>query len=196
MVAGRESEVCAARGVVHVMTTEQETYLGDGLYVSHDGYQVKLRAPREFGDHEVYLEPPVLAAFVEWLRTTGSTLMEKRCVSCGEPLPARSRGSRRYCSTRCNRRVYYREIAGPRADGLSSRSLMHLRSMLSLYGRALPTPEQVAQIPAEVFNDSRRRNFSRVSRREILAWLEATAFRPGRYLAQRAPLPDRRTHNG
>ena len=47
--------------------TDQETYLGDGLYASHDGYQVKLRAPRDGGDHEVYLEPPVLAAFVEWL---------------------------------------------------------------------------------------------------------------------------------
>lgn len=45
-----------------------ETYLGDGLYVSFDGYQVVLRAPREGGDHYVCLEPPVLATFMQWLK--------------------------------------------------------------------------------------------------------------------------------
>jgi len=44
-----------------------EKYLGDGLYVSFDGYQFKLRAPRENGDHEVYLEPPVLKSFLEYV---------------------------------------------------------------------------------------------------------------------------------
>ncbi len=47
---------------------DKETYLGDGLYASFDGYQIKLRAPREDGDHEVYMEPEVytaLQAFVE-----------------------------------------------------------------------------------------------------------------------------------
>jgi hypothetical protein len=34
-----------------------ETYLYDGLYASFDGFQIKLRAPREEGDHVVYLEP-------------------------------------------------------------------------------------------------------------------------------------------
>jgi hypothetical protein len=38
-------------------------YLGDGLYASFDGYQFCLRAPRDGGDHVVFLEPPVLAAF-------------------------------------------------------------------------------------------------------------------------------------
>ena len=47
---------------------EEETYLGDGLYASFDGYQVKLRAPREFGDHYVCLEPGVIAAFEEYLK--------------------------------------------------------------------------------------------------------------------------------
>jgi hypothetical protein len=32
-----------------------EEYLGDGLYVSFDGQQIKLRAPRDDGDHVVYL---------------------------------------------------------------------------------------------------------------------------------------------
>lgn len=40
-----------------------ETYLGDGLYASFDGYQFVLRAPREGGDHFVALEPTVLAGF-------------------------------------------------------------------------------------------------------------------------------------
>ena len=59
--------------------TTQEEYLGDGLYVSFDGFGYKLRAPRENGDHWVYLEiPRVLAAFdrfrkgVEDLRREGN----------------------------------------------------------------------------------------------------------------------------
>lgn len=44
--------------------TDKETYLGDGLYASHDGYQICLRAPREDGDHVVYLEPRVLENFI------------------------------------------------------------------------------------------------------------------------------------
>jgi hypothetical protein len=47
-----------------------ETYLGDGLYASFDGYQVKLRAPREGGDHEVFLEDGLtLDAFLQFLDT-------------------------------------------------------------------------------------------------------------------------------
>ncbi len=44
-----------------------EAYLGDGLYASWDGWQVKLRAPRENGDHEVYLEQSTLQAFLRLL---------------------------------------------------------------------------------------------------------------------------------
>lgn len=40
-----------------------ETYLGDGLYASFDGWQIKLRAPRGYDNHEVYLEPTVLRNF-------------------------------------------------------------------------------------------------------------------------------------
>lgn len=43
-----------------------ETYLGDGLYVSFDGYQFCLRAPRELGDHECYLEPRVFKQFLNY----------------------------------------------------------------------------------------------------------------------------------
>jgi hypothetical protein len=48
--------------------TEDETYLGDGLYASFDGYQIKLRAPRDGADHEVYLEPLVLENFLDWIK--------------------------------------------------------------------------------------------------------------------------------
>lgn len=36
-----------------------ETFLGDGLYASFDGFQINLRAPRENIDHHVSLEPSV-----------------------------------------------------------------------------------------------------------------------------------------
>jgi len=41
-----------------------ETYLGDGLYASFDGYQILLRAPRLEGDHFVALEPHVFRELV------------------------------------------------------------------------------------------------------------------------------------
>ena len=40
--------------------SEHEEYLGDGLYTSFDGYQIRLRAPRSEGDHEVFLEASTL----------------------------------------------------------------------------------------------------------------------------------------
>jgi hypothetical protein len=40
-----------------------ETYLGDGLYASFDGWMIKLRAPRDNGDHWVGLEPAIYIAF-------------------------------------------------------------------------------------------------------------------------------------
>jgi hypothetical protein len=45
----------------------RETYLGDGLYVSFDGWQIVLRAPRVGGDHFVALEPEVYRALVNWI---------------------------------------------------------------------------------------------------------------------------------
>jgi hypothetical protein len=45
----------------------KETYLGDGLYASYDGDQIKLRAPREGGDHEVYLDIDVMLKLMEFI---------------------------------------------------------------------------------------------------------------------------------
>lgn len=54
------------------MSAEQkEEHLGDGLYASFDGYQIKLRAPREYGDHEVYLEPYVYRALLHFAQSRG-----------------------------------------------------------------------------------------------------------------------------
>jgi hypothetical protein len=46
---------------------ETETYLGDGLYASFDGFMITLRAPREHGDHWIGLEPQVYAALLEFV---------------------------------------------------------------------------------------------------------------------------------
>ena len=44
-----------------------ETYLGDGLFVSFDGLQIALRAPREDQDHWVYLEAAVWVALKKYM---------------------------------------------------------------------------------------------------------------------------------
>jgi len=49
-------------------TPTQEEYLGDGLYVSFDGFQYCLRAPRIEGDHLVFLEPCVATAFIDYMK--------------------------------------------------------------------------------------------------------------------------------
>lgn len=46
---------------------DTETYIGDGVYASFDGYNVRLRAPRENGDHFVALEPDVYKALQRWI---------------------------------------------------------------------------------------------------------------------------------
>ena len=57
-----------------------EEYLGDGLYASWDGYQVKLRAPRDGGDHVVFLDPHTMQNFIEYLDQTGISIRAQRCV--------------------------------------------------------------------------------------------------------------------
>jgi hypothetical protein len=44
-----------------------ETYLGDGLFCSYDGFTIWLRAPREGGDHVVALEPLVYTELVRFV---------------------------------------------------------------------------------------------------------------------------------
>jgi len=57
----------------------KETYLGDGLYASHDGHMFCLRAPRLHGDDYVYLEPEVMREFVEYVgKTLGLKITVKK----------------------------------------------------------------------------------------------------------------------
>jgi hypothetical protein len=49
------------------MTTGHETYLGDGLYASFDGWYVVLRALRDDGNYWITLEPAVLSAFIDYV---------------------------------------------------------------------------------------------------------------------------------
>ena len=43
-----------------------ETYIGDGIYASFDGWQIRLHTSREYDDHEVFLEPDTWATLVEY----------------------------------------------------------------------------------------------------------------------------------
>ena len=57
--------------------TKEETYLGDGLYASCDGGMIQLRAPREDGDHCVYLEPDIYEALRQFARKIGWELPDE-----------------------------------------------------------------------------------------------------------------------
>lgn len=50
-----------------------ERYLGDGLYASFDGWQIRLRAQHDNVDHVVYLEPEVLAEFERYVKNIRKT---------------------------------------------------------------------------------------------------------------------------
>lgn len=58
------------------MLQHKETYLGDGLYASYDGYHIILRAPREGRvNHWVALEPKVMNEFFDFIsRITNSKI--------------------------------------------------------------------------------------------------------------------------
>jgi hypothetical protein len=52
---------------VELPIRDAETYLGDGVYASFDGFHVKLRAPRDDGNHWIAMEPDVFQALRLWL---------------------------------------------------------------------------------------------------------------------------------
>jgi hypothetical protein len=51
----------------------QESYLGDGVYISFDEGEndIKLRAPRDREDHEVYLDFTMLTLLIAYARSKG-----------------------------------------------------------------------------------------------------------------------------
>ena len=54
-----------------------ETYLHDGLYASFDGWQFRLRAPRENGDHVVFLDDRTLIEFERFVERIKREIVEK-----------------------------------------------------------------------------------------------------------------------
>jgi hypothetical protein len=60
------------------MSMENETYLGDAVYASFDGYQIKLRTG-DWNAQVIYLDPGVyhaLTQFVERLKMGQSAMSE------------------------------------------------------------------------------------------------------------------------
>lgn len=60
---------------VSVKPPSEREYLGDGLYVEFDGYQLQLAASNGVHDQDtVYLEPSVLRALIEYAKRIGMSL--------------------------------------------------------------------------------------------------------------------------
>lgn len=53
-----------------------QDYIGDGVYVSYQGFDIQISTPRSDGDHTVFLEPHVFAELVRFARRIGWTIEE------------------------------------------------------------------------------------------------------------------------
>jgi len=60
------------------MSATKEEYLGDGLYVSFDGFAFTLRAPREHGDHYVVLESFMVDNFNRFVQACARRVLEQK----------------------------------------------------------------------------------------------------------------------
>lgn len=63
-----------------------ETYLGDAVYASFDGYQIWLRTC-DNNDHRIALEPPVLDALFQFVETLKSQAEERVKLQLLRDLP-------------------------------------------------------------------------------------------------------------
>lgn len=61
-------------------------HLGDGAYVSHDGWQFDLSAERPGGTHHVYLEPGALVALVAYAVAQAPGLADELVRAAGGAL--------------------------------------------------------------------------------------------------------------
>jgi hypothetical protein len=61
-----------------MIANPNEEYLGDGLYVSYDGFQIYLRAPRIGGDHFVAIEPLVFQELLNYVKKIGWTIEKEK----------------------------------------------------------------------------------------------------------------------
>lgn len=53
------------------MSEQKQTYLGDAVYASFDGYMIKLSA--NDGEQVIYLEPDVYEAYKKYAETVWNT---------------------------------------------------------------------------------------------------------------------------
>jgi hypothetical protein len=60
------------------MKAVNEECLGDGLYVSFDGFSIWLRAPRSTGDHYVALEPLMFQELIRYVVKIGWTIRDTK----------------------------------------------------------------------------------------------------------------------
>jgi len=88
-----------------VSAEDNETYLGDAVYASFDGYQIKLRT----GDGNaqvIYLEPGVYGALVRFAEALHdgdipSTPMSPLCAECNHALTLHSSRNNSCCIADC-----------------------------------------------------------------------------------------------
>jgi len=53
------------------MSEEKKQYLGDGVYISNDGWHVSIETERENGTNIIYLEPSLIAELVRYADRVG-----------------------------------------------------------------------------------------------------------------------------
>jgi hypothetical protein len=58
---------CYRRGHWNAMPDTRETYLGDAVYASFDGWQIKLRTG-DGNNQVIYLEPGVMQSLIEYTK--------------------------------------------------------------------------------------------------------------------------------
>jgi len=49
----------------------EQHYIGDGVYVSFDGYQIKCETMRESGRQELYFEPDTFQSLLDFAKQIG-----------------------------------------------------------------------------------------------------------------------------
>ena len=53
------------------MPHKEETYIGDGVYVSFDGHHIQLRTQKVYTEHYIVLEPAVFNTLLFYAKKVG-----------------------------------------------------------------------------------------------------------------------------
>ncbi len=65
---------------------ENRTYIGDGVYISNDGWHVILDTERENGTNQIYLEPELITRLLAYAMNRGMQFeIPKRPDSTAKP---------------------------------------------------------------------------------------------------------------